>query len=125
MWTSSSIGNHSERKRSLDKSGVNREVHAPFCERPGVQLLRPTRPWTKTNMTPTRGRCVRGARLLAKAPFGKWRTLTFLAALRQDRIEAPILFDGPINGIKFRAYVENALVPTLHPGDVVIMDNLG
>ena len=81
--------------------------------------------WTKTNMTPTRGRCARGERLIAKAPFGKWRTLTFLAALRRDRIEAPILFDGPINGIKFRAYVENALVPTLHPGDVVIMDNLG
>jgi len=81
--------------------------------------------WAKTNMTPSRGRCARGERLLAKAPFGKWQTLTFLAALRQDRITAPILFDGPINGIKFRAYVENALVPTLHPGDIVIMDNLG
>jgi DDE superfamily endonuclease len=81
--------------------------------------------WTKTNMTPIRGRCARGKRLLAKAPFGRWRTLTFLAALRQDRIEAPILFEGPIDGIKFPAYVENALVPTLRPGDVVIMDNLG
>jgi transposase len=76
-------------------------------------------------MTPRYGRCPRGERLLAKAPFGKWRTLTFLAALRHDRIDAPILFDGPINGIRFRAYIERALVPALRPGDIVIMDNLG
>lgn len=76
-------------------------------------------------MTRRHGRCRRGERLLAKAPFGKWRTLTFLAALRHDRIDAPVLFDGPINGTKFRAYIEQALVPTLQPGDIVIMDNLG
>ena len=81
--------------------------------------------WAKTNMTRMHGRCRRGERLLAKAPFGKWRTLTFLAALRHDRITAPVLFDGPINGIKFRAYVEQALVPSLKQGDIVIMDNLG
>jgi transposase len=81
--------------------------------------------WAKTNMTRSHGRCPRGERLLAKAPFGRWRTLTFLAALRHDRIVAPILFDGPINAIRFRAYVERALVPTLEPGDIVIMDNLG
>ena len=81
--------------------------------------------WTKTNMTPVRGWAPRGQRLIARAPFGRWRTLTFLAALRHDRIDAPLLFDGPINGIKFRAYVEQALVPTLKPGDIVIIDNLG
>jgi transposase len=81
--------------------------------------------WAKTNMTRSHGRCRKGERLLAKAPFGRWQTLTFLAALRQDRIDAPILFDGPINGIRFRAYVEQALIPTLAPGDIVIMDNLG
>jgi transposase len=81
--------------------------------------------WAKTNMTPIRGWARRGERLIARAPFGKWRTLTFLAALRHDRIDAPVLFDGPINGIKFRAYVEQALVPTLKPGDIVIIDNLG
>lgn len=81
--------------------------------------------WAKTNMTRSHGRCRKGERLLAKTPFGRWRTLTFLAALRQDRIDAPILFDGPINGIRFRAYVEQALIPTLSPGDIVIMDNLG
>jgi transposase len=81
--------------------------------------------WAKTNMTRRCGWAPKGQRLLAKAPFGKWRTLTFLAALRYDRIDAPILFDGPINGAKFRAYVERALIPTLTRDDIVIIDNLG
>ena len=51
--------------------------------------------------------------------------MTFLAALRHDRIDAPWLLDGPINGERFRTYVEKVLVPTLKPGDIVIMDNLG
>lgn len=68
---------------------------------------------------------MRGERLRAKVPHGHWRTLTFLAALRLDRIEAPCVIDGPINGEAFRAYVEQVLVPTLRPGDLVIMDNLG
>jgi transposase len=76
-------------------------------------------------MTRTHGRCLRGRRLVAKAPFGKWRTLTFLAALRHDRLTAPCVIDGPINGASFLAYVEQILVPTLRPGDIVIMDNLG
>lgn len=76
-------------------------------------------------MTRLHGRCARGKRLVAKAPFGKWRTLTFLAALRSDRLEAPCVIDGPINGRSFLAYVEQILVPTLTPGDIVIMDNLG
>jgi transposase len=81
--------------------------------------------WAKTNMTRTHGRCARGRRLVAKVPHGRWRTLTFLAALRHDRIDAPCVLDGPINGLSFRAYVEQFLVPTLAPGDIVIMDNLG
>jgi DDE superfamily endonuclease len=76
-------------------------------------------------MTRTHGRCARGRRLIAKAPHGHWRTLTFLAALRHDRIGAPCVFDGPINGRSFLAYVEQCLVPELSPGDIVIMDNLG
>ncbi len=76
-------------------------------------------------MTPLRGWCRRGDKLVAKAPFGKWKTLTFVAALRYDRIEAPCVLDGPINGQLFTAYVEQFLVPTLSPGDIVIMDNLG
>ncbi len=81
--------------------------------------------WTKTNMAPLRGWCARGERLKAKAPFGRWKTMTFVAALRCDRIDAPCLFDGPINGEAFLAYVRTLLVPTLSPGDVVVMDNLG
>ena len=81
--------------------------------------------WAKTNMTRTHGRAPRGQRLVAKAPHGRWRTLTFLAALRRDRIEAPCVIDGPINGESFLAYVEQLLVPALEPGDIVIMDNLG
>ncbi len=76
-------------------------------------------------MAPLRGWCPRGERLKAKAPFGHWQTMTFIAALRCDRIDAPCLFDGPINGEAFLAYVRDFLVPTLSPGDVVIMDNLG
>ena len=81
--------------------------------------------WAKTNMTRSHGRCPRGQRLVARVPHGRWRTLTFLAALRADRIDAPCVFDGPINGRSFLAYLEQILVPTLRPGDVVIMDNLG
>jgi transposase len=81
--------------------------------------------WAKTNMTRLRGWAPLGQRLLAKAPHGHWRTLTFLAALRSDRIDAPCVIDGPINGDGFRAYVEQLLVPTLKPGDIVVMDNLG
>src|SRR3546814_19804428 len=81
--------------------------------------------WAKTNMTRTHGRSRRGERLYAKAPFGKWRTLTFLAALRHDRIDAPCVIAGPINGPLFTAYCEQSLVPTLSAGDIVTLDHLG
>ena len=76
-------------------------------------------------MTRTHGRSSRGQRLVAGVPHGHWQTLTFLAALRHDGIAAPCVFDGPINGRSFRAYVEQTLVPELKSGDIVIMDNLG
>jgi len=81
--------------------------------------------WTKTNMAPLRGWCARTERLAAKVPHGHWKTMTFVAALRHDRIDAPWLLDGPINGESFRVYVESVLLPTLKPDDVVIIDNLG
>lgn len=81
--------------------------------------------WTKTNMTRRCGWAPRGRRLVAKVPHGHWKTATFLAALRNDRIEAPCLFDGPINGERFLAYVQQFLVPTLKPNDIVVLDNLG
>ena len=81
--------------------------------------------WTKTNMAPLRGWGRRGERVRAKAPFGHWNTMTFVAALRHDRIDAPWLIDRPMNGAIFRHYVEKVLQPTLRPQDIVIMDNLG
>lgn len=81
--------------------------------------------WVKTNMTRLGGWSPRGKPLLAKVPHGHWKTLTFLAGLRHDRIVAPLVLDGPINGATFTAWVEQSLAPTLAPGDVVILDNLG
>jgi transposase len=76
-------------------------------------------------MAPIRGWGPKGARLRGFAPHGHWRTLTFLGALRSHGFTAPCVFDGPINGLCFRAYVEQQLLKTLNPGDIVIMDNLG
>ena len=76
-------------------------------------------------MAPLRGWAPRGERLIAKVPHGRWKTMTFLAALRHNRIDAPWFLEGPINGQSFRLYVEKVLLPTLRPGDIVIMDNLG
>jgi putative transposase len=81
--------------------------------------------WTRTNLTPRRGWGPRGQRLQAQAAYGHWQTQTFLAALRQDRVEAPWLLDGAINRERFLLYVMRVLVPTLQPGDIVVMDNLG
>jgi len=81
--------------------------------------------WIKTNMAPLRGWGPKGQRLRSFVPHGHWRTLTFLAALRCDQLTAPCVFDGPINGQCFLAYVQQQLVPVLRPGDIVIMDNLG
>ena len=81
--------------------------------------------WAKTNMAPLRGWAPRGRRHDAKVPYGHWRTMTLLAALRYDRIDAPCVLDQPINGQSFAQYVEQFLLATLSPGDIVIMDNLG
>lgn len=71
------------------------------------------------------GRCARGLRLWAPVPHGHWQTTTLVAGLRATGITAPCVFDGAVNGTLFRAYVEQMLAPTLEPGDVVVMDNLG
>ena len=76
-------------------------------------------------MTRTHGQAPRGCRLIARVPHGRWTTMTFVAALRHDRIDAPCVIDGPINGAMFRARVEQFLIPTLKPGDIVVLDNLG
>jgi transposase len=66
----------------------------------------------------------RGERCRATVPHGHWKTTTFTAGLRYDGIAAPMVLEGPMNGEAFLAYVEQALVPELRPGDIVIMDNL-
>jgi transposase len=122
--------------------GSKKTLHASEQDRPDVAAARqrwrelqgtldPSRlvfideTWAKTNMTRTHGRCRRGLRLKAQVPYGRWRTSTFLAALRQDGIEAPFVIEGAIDGPSFEAYVEHCLAPTLRPGEIVVMDNLG
>jgi transposase len=79
---------------------------------------------TSTNMARLRGRCRRGERLVGRVPHGHWKITTFVAGLRCDAITAPFVIDRPMNGAIFRAYLKHCLIPTLAPGDIVIMDNL-
>jgi transposase len=80
--------------------------------------------WAATNMTRRHGRAARGLRLLAAVPHGHWKVTTLVAGLRCTGITAPCVFDGAINGARFRAYVEQVLAPTLRQGDIVLLDNL-
>jgi transposase len=90
-----------------------------------AQLVFIDETWATTQMTPLYGRGQQGERLCGSAPHGHWHTITFLGALRHDRVEAPLVLDGPINGASFLAWTEQCLVPTLSCGVIVIMDNLG
>ena len=76
-------------------------------------------------MARLRGRAPKGDRLRASIPHGHWKTTTFIAGLRLTGIVAPMVLDGPINGVCFQAYVDQVLIPSLSSGDIVIMDNLG
>lgn len=81
--------------------------------------------WTSTNITRRYGRAPRGQRCPGSAPYCHWQVTTFVGALRRGRIGAPMLIDEPMDGDVFLAYVEQVLVPTLSPGETVILDNLG
>ncbi len=81
--------------------------------------------WASTKMVRTHGRALRGKRLRAPVPHGHWKTTTFVGALRNTGMVAPMVLDGPINGVAFQAYIDQVLVRELRPGDVVVMDNLG
>lgn len=81
--------------------------------------------WASTKMARTHGRAPRGERLRSPIPHGHWKTTTFVAGLRKGGMVAPMVLDGPINGVAFQAYVDQVLVPELAPGDIVVMDNLG
>lgn len=116
-------------------------MHASEQERPDVAAARTT--WireqpmldparlvfidetgTSTSMARTRGRAKRGRRVVGHVPWGHWKILTFVAALRQDGITAPFVIDRPMTRAIFIEYLRQCLVPTLRPGDIVIMDNL-
>ena len=81
--------------------------------------------WASTNMARRNGRAPRGVRLRAAIPHGHWKTTTFVAGLRLTGMVAPMVLDGPINGVWFQAYVDQVLIPELRAGDIVVMDNLG
>lgn len=121
---------------------LKKSLHAAEQDRPDVAAAR--KAWFKmqtkldprklvfidetaasTNMTRRYGRETRGERLVCKVPHGHWKTSTFVAALRRNRVTAPFLLDGPMNGTSFLAYVEGVLAPTLKRDDIVIMDNVG
>jgi transposase len=79
---------------------------------------------TATNMARRYGRAKRGQRVIGRVPWGHWKTVTFVAAMRQDRLTAPFVIDRPMNGAIFVEYVRQCLVPTLAPSEIVVMDNL-
>jgi len=76
-----------------------------------------------TNMVRLRGRIARGVRLIGRVPLGQWKTITFVAALRHNKMTAPMVIEGAMNGEMFLAYVEQCLVPVLRRDDIVVMDN--
>ena len=78
-----------------------------------------------TKMARLYGRAKRGRRVVGRVPWGHWKTVTLVAGLRQDGLVAPFVIDCPMNGAIFLEYLRRCLVPVLHPGDVVVMDNLG
>lgn len=105
-------------RRRLRWAGVQRSVDPE-------RLVFIDETWIKTNMAPLRGWGPKGQRLIGDAPYGRWRTLTFLAALRFDQLTEPCVINGPINGEVFLGYVEQFLAPSLRRGDIVVLDNLG
>jgi hypothetical protein len=99
-------------------------LRQPFMRRSPQRLVFIDETSVNTKMTRLRGRSRRGQRLKADAPFGKWGTQTFIAGLRHDGLTAPWIIHGAMNRNAFNTYIETQLVPTLQPGDVVILDNL-
>jgi transposase len=131
-YGASSIATASVSKKTLRASEQERpDVAAARAQwRAGQAALDPRRlvfvdeTGTATNMTRRYGRSPKGKRLIGRAPFGHWKTTTFIAGLRHDRIVAPFVIDQPMNGEIFLRRVETCLAPTLSPGDIVVMDNL-
>jgi transposase len=101
-----------------------RDRRQPFMRRQPGRLVFIDETSVKTNMTPLRGRSLKGERLMADAPFGKWQTQTFVAGLRCHELVAPWIIEGAMDARTFDIYVRTQLAPSLERGDVVILDNL-
>jgi len=118
----------SEQERSdvQAKRAVWRRRQAWLNERPDLinKVVFIDETGINTKMARLRGRCQRGRRLVASIPHGHWKTLTFIAGLRHDRLTAPWVIDGPMDGDAFVQYIKTQLAPTLNKGDVVVLDNL-
>ena len=98
----------------MRKQGLLDSTHLVFIDETSVN----------TNLTRSYGRGPRGDRVIGRVPFAAWKTLTFVAALRCDRMTAPMMIKGALDGEVFLAYVEQCLSPTLKRGDIVVMDNV-
>ena len=101
--------------------------HAWFAAQPDLdpeRLVFVDETGASTKMARLRGRALRGERCRASVPHGHWKTTTFVGGLRLSGMTAPMVLDGPMNGVAFRAWIEQGLAPTLRPGDIVVMDNL-
>jgi transposase len=123
-WWRSAMISASREARDLKSPMTTNQISFSISPmRRSIARFAALRQWDKVYDKDSQG--MRGQRLKAKAPHGHWETMTFLAALRHDRIDAPWVVDGPIKGELFRLYVEKVLVPTLKRGDIVILDNLG
>ena len=102
------------RRRWIRAQGLLDPAHLVFIDETAVS----------TNMVRLYGRGPRGARVIDDVPQGTWKTITFVGALRHDKMVAPMVFDGPMTGQMFLAYVEHCLVPTLKRNDIMVIDNL-
>jgi transposase len=117
-----------ERAAERDRPDVAAKRQAWQAEQPALdpaKLKFIDETWASTNMARKYGRSARGERLVGTVPHGHWKTTTFIAALGAQGMQAPMVIDEAMNGDLFIAYIEQVLVPTLQPGDVVILDNLG
>lgn len=130
------------RRIRTSKSALSRLKSLQAAERKRADVARARRRWIReqgmldparlvfidetavsTNLARLRGRAARGVRLVGQVPLGEWKTITFVAALRHNKMTAPMVIEGAMNGETFLAYVEQCLVPTLRRNDIVVLDN--
>jgi hypothetical protein len=128
--------------RFFDRHNITLKKSLQAAERQRADVARARRRWIReqgfldparlvfidetavsTNMARLRGRAASGVRVIGIVPLGKWETITFVAALRHNKMIAPMVVDGAMTGEMFLAYIERCLVPVLRRNDIVVMDN--